>query len=74
MTTHNESKQPQQPLTNAVVVLTGTDSNAFAILGRVQRAILESDHPELADQFFEEATAGDYDNVLRTCLRYVDVR
>ncbi len=69
MTTHNESK----PLTNAMVVLTGTDSNAFAILGRVQRAILESNHPELADQFFEEATAGDYDNVLRTCMRYVDV-
>ena len=70
MTIHNESKQP---LTNAVVVLTGTDSNAFAILGRVQRAILESDHPELVDQFFEEATASDYDNVLRTCMRYVDV-
>jgi len=70
MTTHNESK----PLTNAVVVLTGTDSNAFAILGRVQRAILESDHPELEDQFFEEATAGDYDHLLQTCLRYVDVR
>ena len=70
MTTHNESK----PLTNATVVLTGTDSNAFAILGRVQRAILESDHPELVDQFFEEATAGDYDHLLQTCLRYVDVR
>ena len=70
MTTHNESK----PLTNATVVLTGTDSNAFSILGRVRRAILESNHPELADQFFEEATAGDYDNVLRTCMRYVDVR
>ena len=70
MTTHNKSK----PLTNATVVLTGTDSNAFAILGRVQRAILESNHPELVDQFFTEATAGDYDNVLRTCLRYVDVR
>ena len=71
MTTHNESKQP---LTNAVVVLTGTDSNAFAILGRVRHAIFESDHPELADLFFEEATAGDYDNVLQTCMRYVDVR
>ena len=69
MMTHNESK----PLTNATVVLTGTDSNAFSILGRVRRAILESNHPELVDQFFEEATAGDYDNVLRTCLRYVDV-
>lgn len=70
MTTHNESK----PLTNATVVLTGTDSNGFAILGRVQRAILESNHPELVDQFFEEATAGDYDHLLQTCMRYVDVR
>ena len=71
MMTQHESKQP---LTNAVVVLTDTDGNAFAILGRVRRAILDSNHPELADRFFEEATAGDYDNVIMTCMRYVDVQ
>ena len=28
----------------------GEDGNAFAILGRVRRGILRSDHPELADE------------------------
>ena len=61
------------PLTNAVVVLTGTDGNAFAILGKVRRAILKSNHPELIDQFMTEATSGDYDQLLATCFRYVTV-
>lgn len=61
------------PLTDAVVVLTGTDGNAFAILGKVRRAILRSNHPELADDFIAEATAGDYDALLCTCFKYVAV-
>lgn len=61
------------PLTNAVVVLTGTDGNAFAILGKVRRAILKSNHPELIDQFMADATGGDYDHLLVTCFRYVTV-
>lgn len=61
------------PLTDAVVVLTGTDGNAFAILGKVRRAILRSNHPELADDFIAEATAGDYDALLSTCFKYVTV-
>lgn len=61
------------PLTNAVVVLTGTDGNAFAILGKVRRAILKSNHPELIDQFMADATSGDYDRLLVTCCRYVTV-
>jgi len=70
MTTQNESKQP---LTDATVMLTGTDGNAFAILGRVRRAILDSNHPELAEAFFQEATSGDYDHLLATCFIYVTV-
>lgn len=70
MTTTNECSSP---LTDAVVQLTGEDGNAFAILGRVRRAILRSNRPELAEQFFQEATSGDYDNVLVTCMRYVTV-
>lgn len=61
------------PLTDAVVVLTGTDGNAFAILGKVRRAILKSNHPELVDQFMTEATSSDYDYLLVTCFRYVTV-
>jgi len=62
------------PLTDAVVQLSGQDGNAFAILGRVRRAILKSNRPELAAQFCEEAMSGDYDHVLVTCMRYVDVK
>lgn len=61
------------PLTDAVVELTGHDGNAFAILCRVRRAILRSNHPELAEVFITEATSGDYDNLLATCFRYVSV-
>ena len=69
--THNHDNS--SPLTNAVVKLTDHDGNAFLILGRVRRAIIFSDHPELADQFFIDATSGDYDHLLATCLRYVTV-
>ena len=65
MTTTNRT---ETPLTDAVVELTGNDGNAFAILGRVRRAILRSNHPELAEQFIQEATAGDYDHLLVTCF------
>lgn len=61
------------PLTDAVVVLTGTDGNAFAILAAMRRAILRSNHPELANDFIAEATAGDYDALLCTCFKYVTV-
>ena len=62
------------PLTDAIVQLTGTSGNAFAILGCVHRAILRSNHPELADIFLDEATEGDYNHLLSTCMRYVEVR
>ena len=70
MTMPNESNAP---LTDAVVELVGHDGNAFAILGRVRRAILRSNHPELADQFVQDATTGDYDHLLATCFIYVTV-
>jgi hypothetical protein len=61
------------PLTDAVVQLTGEDGNAFLILGRVRRAILNSNHPELAEEFMLEAMNGDYDHLLQTCMNYVSV-
>ena len=70
MTTNTECPPP---LTDAIVQLTNEDGNAFAILGRVQRAILRSNHPELAEPFFIEATSGEYYHLLATCSRYVTV-
>lgn len=62
-----------KPLTNAAVQLTGVNGNAFVILGKVGRAIKRSDKPELYEAFMEEAKSGDYDNLLGTCMKYVDV-
>lgn len=63
----------QKPLTNALVTLVGTDGNAFSIIATVRLAIRRSNHPELERAFTEEATAGDYDHLLNTCMRYVSV-
>lgn len=68
------SDQPQAPLTDAVVQIIGKDSNAFAILGYVHRCILSSNRPELAGDFMREATAGDYNHLLITCMRYVTIK
>lgn len=62
-----------EPLTDAVVELTGKDGNAFLILGLVRRGIARSNRPELADDFMNEAMSGDYDHLLQTCMRYVTV-
>lgn len=67
-------EKPVTPLTDAVVELTGKDGNAFFILGQVRRGILNSNHPELAEEFVREATAIDYEHLLSVCMRYVDVR
>jgi hypothetical protein len=57
-----------------VVSLVGEDGNAFAILGRVQRALKEAGvpHDEIR-AFYEEATAGDYDHLLRVVMQTVEV-
>lgn len=70
MTMTNEATPP---LTDAIVKLTDQDGNAFSLLGRVRRAILNSNHPELAEPFVVDATSGEYYHLLATCLRYVTV-
>ncbi len=67
-------KTDTQPLTDATVQLTGEDGNAFFIIGRVSKAIKQSNRPDLADAFRTEAMSGDYDNVLRSAMKYVEVR
>ena len=56
------------------VELTGHDGNAFAVLGRVRNALRSAGASEAeVSAFHSEATAGDYDNLLATCMRWVDV-
>lgn len=58
---------------NITVKLVGEDGNAFAILGRVIREMKRAGVPKLEqDAFRDEATSGDYDHLLQTCMRWVD--
>ena len=61
------------PITNVKVKLVGEDGNAFAILGKVKKALERAGHRDLAKQYMEEATAGDYDHLLQTAMKYVEV-
>lgn len=60
------------PKTNVKVKLAGEDGNAFAILGRVKKALERAGHRDLAKQYVEEAKKGDYDHLLRTTMEYVE--
>ena len=56
------------------VHLTGTDGNAFAIMGTVRRALVGAENSQdVIDAFMEEAMSGDYDHVLQTAMAYADV-
>jgi len=54
------------------VQLVGEDGNAFAILGRVRKALKRAGHGSAGDEFTAEATSGNYDHLLQTCMRWVD--
>jgi hypothetical protein len=56
------------------VKLVGQDGNAFAIIGRVSKALRGVGVPATETRAFQqEATSGDYDHMLRTCMRWVTV-
>ncbi len=57
-----------------VVQLIGSDGNAFAIMGKVARALRLAGKPELVKPYMEEATSGDYDHLLQVTMKYVDVQ
>jgi hypothetical protein len=56
------------------VKLTGTDGNAFAIMGAVQKALRKAGASQTElDAYYKESTSGDYDHLLRTAGRWVKV-
>jgi hypothetical protein len=55
------------------VQLTGTDGNAFAVMGQVARALRKAGHGDQVDAFRAEAMSGDYNHLLATCMKWVDV-
>jgi hypothetical protein len=59
---------------NVHVQLSGQDGNAFAIMGAVQKALRRHGVPqEEIAKYTEESMSGDYDNLLQTAMRWVDV-
>ena len=52
--------------------LVGENGNAFAIMGRVIRALKKAGQDDKIEEFQSKAKSGDYDNLLRVCLEYVD--
>lgn len=68
------SAPPQVKYPHVSVTLVGEDGNAFAILGRVRRAMTQAGcTKDQVEAYLREATAGDYDNLLRVTMRYVEV-
>ena len=63
---------PRYP--NITVELTGHDGNAFYILGKVAKALRRNGvSTEEVEAFLTEAKSGDYDHLLQTCMRWVEV-
>jgi len=56
------------------VQLSGTDSNAFAIMGKITEAMKRADvSSEEIDAFRREAMSGNYDHLLQTCMTWVNI-
>jgi hypothetical protein len=64
-----ETKYPE-----VEVQLTGNDGNAFAIMGAVSKALRRAgvEKSEI-DEYVRESMSGDYDNLLRTAMKWVSV-
>jgi hypothetical protein len=59
---------------NVTVKLVGENGNAFNILGIVIRGMKKAHIEQIViDEFYKEATSGDYDHLLQTCMKYVNV-
>jgi len=56
------------------VSLIGQDGNAFAIMGAVQRALRKAGASrDDINEYLSEAMSGDYNNLLRTTMEWVEV-
>ena len=55
--------------------LIGTDGNVFSIIGRVKQSLKKAGQEERTREFVERAfQAKSYDEVLKLCDDYVDIR
>lgn len=65
---------PKYPKIVVRISITGEEGNAFVILGRVVVAMREHGVPQREiDDYLEEATQSDYNNLLKTTHKWVKV-
>jgi|APIni6443716594_1056825.scaffolds.fasta_scaffold305225_2 hypothetical protein len=62
------------PKYDVEVQLVGNDGNAFAIMGAVKSALKKAGaSKEELDQYLADSMSGDYDNLLRVAMEWVEV-
>ncbi len=53
--------------------LVGVGGNAFSIMGYTAKALRQEGLRNLIDEMRTKATSGDYNNLLRVCMEYIDL-
>ena len=59
--------------TGITVKIIGADGNVFNLLGICRRALGRAGRLDLWDEFYKEATSGDYNHALATITDYFEV-
>jgi len=64
----------RKPEKRPTVKLVGENGNAYGIMGRVKRALRSGGaDQEYITKYLQESMTGDYDHLLQTALKYVEV-
>lgn len=53
--------------------LVGVDGNAFSVMGYVAKALKREGLRDKVDEMRKKAMSGDYNNLLITCMDYLDM-
>ena len=71
--TSNHLGETMPKFPEITVKLVGEDGNAFAIIGKVKKALKKAGYNDEVESFMKEAMSGDYNNLLRVAMEYVEV-
>ena len=64
----------KKPKKKPVLKLTGIDGNAYSVMGHAVIALRKAGaDEEYIQQYKDEATSGDYSNLLRVTMDYVSI-
>ena len=59
--------------TGITVKIIGADGNVFNLLGICRKALCRAGRLDLWDEFYKEATSGDYNHALATIADYFEI-